>query len=215
MTIGRLAGTLAAVAALSLVTPALASEGDMPADHGFEFDVRGGYAVPVGSLNGKSSLNDLWSGALPIGIDLGYRVGRRLYVGGYFQYAHGIMSGQYCKDVDCSADDYRFGILARFYVWQGRSTQLWTGIGAGMEIAQLRVGQGNERATMDIAGPEFAHLQVGGDYRLSSHVGIGPFVGMSIARFGGGNSSAEGHFHIEDAALHGWLSLGFRGVFNL
>ncbi|WP_394850428.1 hypothetical protein LZC95_23585 [Pendulispora brunnea] len=204
---------LAGVAAFTLAAHARAAE-DMPRDHGFELDVRTGYAVPVGSLDGKSPLNAFWAGALPIGLGAGYRIHPRIYVGGYFQYAYGIMSGRICQELDCSANDYRFGVDARFYVSQGQSTQIWIGLGAGAEFAHIRANGPSGRATFDLGGPEYAHLQVGGDYRLSSHVGIGPFVGMSLARFGGGNSSTDGHIDIEDAALHGWLSLGLRGVFN-
>lgn len=65
---------------------------------GVQLGVRVGYALPIGTLTGRIPtehalyLSDLFTASVPLGVDVGSRVSRALYLGGTFAWASGIRS---------------------------------------------------------------------------------------------------------------------------
>lgn len=75
---------------------------------------------------------------------------------------------------------------------------------------------GGTSVTQSIAGPEFAHLMGGVDFRVSKVFGIGPFLDFSLGQYssvGGSGGSSSTSADIKDKALHQWLTLGGKFTF--
>ncbi|HMJ10422.1 MAG TPA: hypothetical protein VK524_03395 [Polyangiaceae bacterium] len=187
-------------------------------DSKFFIGLRLGYGIPLGKVgsipDGEIKLNDVVAGQVPIWVDLGYRVTPNLLLGLYGIYGITIM-GDFCDDADsCSAKDLRFGIQAQYHVSPGESFNPWFGLGIGYEILDYSVEDDNVVGEGSFKGFEFAHLQAGGDFKISDAVGLGPFVSFSLGQystFGFGDSSES----FEKKAMHEWLTIGARGTFNL
>jgi hypothetical protein len=54
-------------------------------------------------------------------------------------------------------------------------------------------------------------LQLGADYKAMPKLGIGPFVMFGLGQFTNCGSNCT----IQDTALHGWLTFGIRGEYDI
>ena len=177
---------------------------------GFQSALRLGYAVPFGKADGTSHLADYANAIIPIELDIGYRIHRNFFVGIAGQYAFGLLNQDKffkgCKD--CSGRDARVGLILEYYPVPEVSFRPWLGVGTGYEWAHGTWS----RINGTYHGFELINLQVGGDYKLAPHFGIGPFASFSVGEF----SQFEflGSSNIDQKALHEWLLLGIRGVYE-
>jgi hypothetical protein len=67
-----------------------------------------------------------------------------------------------------------------------------------------------------MSGFEFLNLQVGGDFRVTEKLAVGPYLTYSFGQYG--DPSLEEPFKgiaVVDSAVHSWLNLGLRGKFDL
>jgi hypothetical protein len=68
-------------------------------------------------------------------------------------------------------------------------------------------------------GFEFLNLQAGGDDYLAPRFALGPFISLSFGRYETATSSGiplvPSSADIANTAVHEWLQIGVRGVFNL
>ncbi len=187
-------------------------------DSKFFVGLRLGYSIPLGKAGGDEDeeldLSFVSSGQIPIWLDLGYRVTPNLVLGLYGSYAFGFVGDACVEGADCSANQIRFGVQGQYHLSPGESFNPWFGLGIGYEILNLHFeGQGSD-FDESFKGFEFANLQVGGDFKVSDSVGIGPFVSFSLGQYssvGFGDSSED----LEKKTLHEWLTIGARGAFNL
>ncbi len=192
-------------------------------DSKFYIGLRLGYGIALGKIGtfeapGQSvelSLNDRVSGQFPIWVDLGYRVTPNLLLGLYGVYGIAFMSDDRCDEADeCSAKDIRFGVQAQYHLSPAESFNPWFGLGIGYEILDFHYKDGDTVADESLKGFEFLNLQVGGDFKLSDSIGVGPFVSFSLGQyssFGFGDESRS----LDKKGLHEWLTIGARGSFNL
>ncbi len=198
-------------------TPSQATPEARPTPARIRLGIRLGYGAPLGAYDQNFDLSDSVTGQIPIGVDVGYMVSRHILLGLYGQY--GI--GQTNCDV-CSPRVIRFGIQAHYQVAPTSDTNPWFGAGFGYEILT-----GDDAGLT--RGFEFANLQGGVLLNNSQPFSVGPFLGISLARYSHGPQLVEkssftdpngSSFDIEvrefdDKAFHGWLTIGVMGTFSL
>jgi hypothetical protein len=195
----------------------------MPADRGLQLGARLGYALPNGSLSNESSLSTsltgLEAGTVPIGIDVGYRLSRRVYLGGTLAWGAGLApsAGGACPANDsCFRQDAQLRAEARYYFAPDRRVGAWASIGAGWEIATFSESSGSVTSTATLTGPVLADFELGFDVRRAA-LAIGPYFGMSLAEFlTHGQSPAEVPVPtwIDNPSVHAWFTLGLRGAYG-
>ncbi|HMF43845.1 MAG TPA: outer membrane beta-barrel protein [Polyangia bacterium] len=175
---------------------------------GFDFGLRLGYAIPMGSVFQNATLSDGISGAIPFVLEAAYRITPNFSVGGLFQYA--VAQTKNCPS-SCSASVMRFGVEGIYNVRSGGAFDPWLGLGVGYEQLSLSVsGVGDG----DYHGFEFATIHAGGDYRMAPNFALGPFVSFSLAQYSGVSSGGQSA-DIPNTAMHEWLQLGIRGLFSI
>ena len=107
----------------------------------------------------------------------------------FFQYAFA-QGPSTCGDfgIDCSGSVKRLGVQGIYRCCMPGVFVPWFGAGLGYEWMTASVG------TLDVAfhGFEFLNLQLGGEFRVSPQVGLGPYLGLSVARYDGGSTSLGG-----------------------
>jgi hypothetical protein len=194
-------------------------------DHpGFDFGLRLAYAVPFGDQVENTSLNDTFSGAIPLVLEAGYRFTRNISAGALFQYAFGQIKGSaaagFCNDngVSCSGSVMRVGIEGIYNLRLDTPLDPWVGLGIGYEWGSLSGSGNNFSFSGTDSGFEFLTLQGGGDYRLAPQFALGPFLSFSIARYGSQSVTMNGtttSMDIGNTAVHEWLQIGVRGTFSL
>jgi hypothetical protein len=193
---------------------------------GLELGLRTGYALPLGSAIGGSGNNDLsnaFSGVVPIWIDAGYRITPSFYVGGFFQYGVAVLSsaqgngligcGQ--NGISCSGSDIQFGAEAHYHFLPGGFIDPWVGLGLGYEFANISASAGTQSESSSFGGFQFLNVQAGGDFKLLPALGIGPFVMLSLDEYGSCSTTPDTSCSIPNKAVHEWLTLGVRGVYDI
>ena len=225
-----LAFTATASAADPSTTPAASNAGP---ESGLSFGLCTGYSLPLGKFQGDTtttvggttttvtgaSLSDSVSGRIPIWVDAGYKINRNIYVGAFFQY--GLMfvntdKNANCKasGVSCSAHDIVIGVNAHYHIMPEAVFDPWVGLGFGYEIAGFSQSAGTQTVDSSAKGLQFVSFQAGGDYKVTPAFGIGPFLSFSLAQyssFSSGNVSVD----VTNTALHEWLTIGVRGVYDI
>jgi hypothetical protein len=195
----------------------------MPAERGLQLGARLGYALPVGAVANdpslSTSMNRLETASVPIGIDVGFRLSPRVYVGGTFAWGPGIAPntpGNCPANASCFRQDAQLRAEARFYLAPERRVGWWMSVGAGWELAAFSQSAQGSSATATLTGPVFPDLELGFDVRREAR-GIGPYVGLSLAEFvTHGQSPAETPVPtwIGSPSVHMWFVLGLRGAYG-
>jgi hypothetical protein len=198
------------------------ADGDVPS--GIEVGLRTGYAIALGSAAQNANMSDYIGGAVPIWIDAGYRFASpNLFVGAYFQYGIGFVSGQTangCNNgVSCSANVLMYGIQAHYHFMPDNQFDPWVGLGIGLENATVNESVGGQSGSTGASGFDFAILQAGADYRgLLDGLGVGPMLMFGFGQYNSQSTSAGGQSQsgsIQNTALHEWLTIGVRGVYDI
>jgi hypothetical protein len=194
---------------------------------GLEFGARLGYGLPLGSIDGGtgSDFNKLFSNAIPVWLDAGYRFTPNWYAGLYFMYGVGSIAsdasnGSGCNNpgVGCSIHDTRFGANVHYHVMPEASLDPWLGAGGGYEWVGFSKSSGNTSGGGGLSGWEFLNLQAGIDFRATPAFVFGPFVTLTLTQFDTASSDSgqsSGSASINNKALHEWLTIGARGAYDL
>jgi hypothetical protein len=224
----RFAITASAVAALA-VGVLISSEGKAdqppPAHSGFQLALRTGYAIPLGSFDDEpgADMSKIYSGQVPFIVDIGGKIGKYVFLGGYLGLGIGGTGDLLSPACDlsgasCATATFRTGIEVEYNFLPDRLANPWVGYGIGYESSAAGISvPGQSDRSFSGQGIEFAHLLGGVDFRLGRVFGIGPFVDFSVgeyfhAHIDVGNSTAlDGS--IDQTAIHEWLTFGVRGVF--
>ena len=197
---------------------------------GFEAGLRSGYLLPFGKMTGDSDddLDDGVSGAIPIWVDLGYRVIPPLFVGAYGQYGFGFVGGQLgdlCDandEVSCTASTIRIGLQAHYHPIPDSLPNPWVGLGFGYEWLSVGAEGNGGSATLTAHGFEFASFQAGLDFKLTDNFYLGPALSFSLGQYGDASGDCSGSAtaacasaptSIPNKALHEWLMLAVRGAY--
>jgi opacity protein-like surface antigen len=207
---------------------------------GFQGGVRIAYTDGIGIVYHGVKLSDASSGALPLIVDLGWRLLPQLYVGVYGQYAPVFLKhyALTCPDgLSCSAQDWRVGLEGDFHFMPSSRLDPYVGLGFGYEVLHTTL-HGNQivqqsdgtfvAAVLDERivdrGWEFASLTAGVDWRFNDIFGAGLFVVGTIGEYDvqTGTATATTATQQETGVLpplekvvHGLVFVGARGTFNL
>jgi outer membrane protein W len=216
---------IAALSGLVAAGTLLSGRAEASEDSGLDLGLRLGYGIPLGSIANApagagvgTSLSDYVSGQVPIWVDAGYRFTPNIMAGLYFQYGFAFPSDTVCQNTSsCSGSDVRFGVQGQYRISPHESVDPWLGIGVGYEWLTLSTMVAGLDSSLGLRGWEFLHLQGGVDFKVADGFGVGPFIDFSLAEYmtgsaDGGGTSISGD--VRDKALHEWLTLGVRGVYD-
>lgn len=201
--------------ALTAALVALAVALSAPAhadDTGFTGGIRASYAFPRGQYVTSQAMSNIVSGAVPLWFDVGYRFTKNLQAGVYFQHAGalGLAFVPNCPvNGNCSGSSYRTGLEVIGSLLPDGTFDPWAGVGIGYEWLASNVN-GNDRM---VRGMEWLNLQLGVDWRASRTFAIGPFVSLSVGRFGSESLGGVGT-DFNDMSTHNWLQAGLRTSFR-
>jgi hypothetical protein len=194
----------------------------MPVPRGLQLGGRLGYSLPVGSISNNStlstSLSNLETATVPIGIDAGYRFSPSTYLGGTLTWGPGIAPNSQgtCGFGDsCFRQDAQLRVEGRLYFAPDARKGGWLGLGVGWEIAAFSDSHQGNTITSTLTGP-VADVELGLDFR-SHGFAMGPYLGLSVAEFlteGVNPAAAPVSTSISDPSIHAWITLGLRGSYG-
>lgn len=209
------------------------------ANRGIQLGARVGLTGGVGKVYSGLPIMDSMSGALPITVDVGWRMFPFLYMGIVGTWAPVFMkqNEQSCPyPADCHAYAWRLGAQADFHVAPRSSLDPYIGLGIGYEVLQTSIDTtrmvpvpggalpANVSANVVDRGWEFAALTLGLDARVNKFLGIGPYVSAAVGVYdvheGDINVSANGMtlqqmpIPAVNHVAHGIGTIGLRGTFN-
>jgi opacity protein-like surface antigen len=206
---------------------------------GFQAGVRVAYTDGVGVVYKGVHLSDASSGALPLLVDVGWRIVPELYVGVYGQYAPVFLKtyALTCPSgSSCTAQDWRFGVEADYHFLPRSTLDPYVGLGAGYEILHTSLrgvtlvpqGEGFVLATVQESitdrGWEFVSLTAGLDWRFCESLGAGLFVLGTLGEYNVQAASGTATSGMQQEPLsflpiqiapHALAFVGLRGTFNL
>jgi hypothetical protein len=178
--------------------------------------LRFGAAFATGDAEKNAKLADAVTWQLPIQADALWPLTPDLSLGVYGSYGFGFLgdpTSVACDRVNasCSASSWRLGVQAEYGLDRMHATVVpWVAVGTGWEWLKVKSapGGGVTQATSD--GWELVNLQLGGDYKVSKQLAVGPYVQYAFGRY----TRIEG-VAIPDTAFHGWLGFGIRGRLDI
>jgi hypothetical protein len=190
--------------------------------HGWSFGLRFDFGFPIGSERSFSGGTDLSGGTTGgfgdhFGVlfaftgDAGYRLTPHWYLGGYFSAGFSLSASQCAGSTQCSLNDLRFGVEAKYSGAPAAFVNPWIGAGLGWEIANESTDSGAGASY----GPEFFHLRTGLEFRVNPHLYVGPEAMFTLGAFVNGLGAATSTAVGRSLAVHDWLSLGVGGHFDL
>jgi hypothetical protein len=194
-----------------------------PERTGIDLGARIGYGIPFGDIDADRGTLAGWvSGAVPVTIEAGYRFNRRLSIGPYFQFAFAQVRNNTntgCgANSDCSGWIVRAGMQGIYNLDVSSVISPWIGLGVGYEYTTYSGSVGSVGFSGTANGWEFVNVQLGGQVSLGQDISLGPFVGLSIARYGdvsGGLGNLSASSDVTHPAVHEWLMFGARFTFSL
>lgn len=203
---------------------------------GFEWSLRLGFEVPVGSADGGSTQGDVYdvrgAGAMseavrfgvPLIVDLGYRTSPHVTWSIAGQAGMGWF-GRGCDDtVRCAWSELRASLNARYSFTPGAASSPWLGLGAGWEWLRLWSTGNDPNGSLSgtrelLGGPQLA-LNAGWAFTVDDSVALGPYLSATAGMYltshflCRGAAQCERNSSVEDKALHAWLSAGLSGSYG-
>lgn len=180
------------------------------ANRGFQLHAGLGYQHAFGKISNDDGAASDYASAQFMLLDLGIggKIGKFFYLGAYASLAGGGSS----RCDTCSSGSAHLGIEAEYFFRPSAKWDPWIGYGLGLE------GLSAERDSshmVTFGGFEFARFQVGVDARLTRAFGIGPYAGLSLARYSDRTVTINDNdtkTNIDNRTTHGWFTLGLRFV---
>ncbi|HOC18644.1 MAG TPA: hypothetical protein PKK95_10260 [Vicinamibacterales bacterium] len=184
--------------------------------------VRGSFGVPFGEARGGTDLKDVTTRAIPVQVDVDYRIDEHWSAGVYAIYGPVAVADATRRQLAASGlrsigghRQQRVGVqLTRTFRPAARVSP-WVGMAAGYDWtryawAKLATGEETE---IGVSGFETT-LQGGASFKLTPRLAIGPFAAFDLGRYGqdivwvqrAGNSSTG----IPDKGLHQWVRFGVK-----
>ena len=211
-------------------TPEAASSDDgRPARTGFQAHFRTGVSIPGGRATGDpgDKLARRYAWQIPFAVDLGAKVTRSIFIGGYLQLGFGAEGSDarvedlcddddrdFENDVSCSAVSVRLGLEAQYHFEPASTMNPWLGYGIGFEAGSQSLNDSTGYNEMNTAsGITWAQLSGGLDFRNA--VGFGPYAELAFGRYMQTRTrveDTESTTSIDDRAWHVWATLGLRLV---
>lgn len=190
---------------------------------GFQMAVRSGVAFPVGTfrdrgdpgiVGGRSEARHLVGPQIPLTLDVGAKVTKWIFVGGYVSFAAGLAAGDLssscdARRLDCRSLTFRVGAQVTYAIAPDERINPWLGYGLGYSSITV----GDDGADVTYRGFDFGHFVAGLDLRLSRTFGLGPFVDFTIGKYASRTiETAAGTIDgdISGRSFHYWLTIGPR-----
>ena len=189
----------------------------------FEIGLSSGYSVVgFGHRLQAADFESLW--AIPLLVDVGYRISKNWSIGAYGEVGFIDNSPSDVEDVDESikGHHYRLGAEALYHSSPERRVQPWFGVGLGYDalrttyrvrstfppVASARPDPGSS-SPIRANGLEIGHAQLGIDFALVPGFAFGPFLGGSVVSYGNrrGIQSSDG-FNV-------WSNIGLKATLRL
>jgi Outer membrane protein beta-barrel domain len=211
------------LALLLAALPAYAQEDEYDSGLG-ELSLNAGFALPLGNATGgnnSTSMSDVINFAVPFGIQLGYRIGGVVFIGGTFSYgAFGSPSSSSftaCSNsgVSCHSSFLRGGVSAQWHPLGSRGLDPYVGLGLGYEWLNVSVSGNGADSSGQYGGFAWLDIPFGVDFRLSKAIRLGPYADFNLGEYRTANISSPSSVsgNISPKAIHFWLSFGVRIVF--
>lgn len=188
--------------------------------------VRAGAAFPLGDLEEGRPVDERLARAFPLEASVGWRLSPGVEVGLQGGYGIGSKADGWTSDCSATAGD------CRVHLWTVAARgEVATKMGDLLPFAAATLGWEWEVERWETSADNWertsrsgwlAGLEAGADLPITEGLHLGGFVGASVGQFGALSVTGEtAGYGYEDAgqvpgpALHGWLSIGLRGKFNL
>lgn len=220
----------ASIAWLSHETPATSAEPPPPlhpapipsadrnqppaAQSGFQLHVALVYLRTFGNADETSAMSDFVGPGIGIQVGIGGRFTPHIYLGGYLGVGGGKGSPPACEFGPCSSSLAIAGIEARYMLKPAAAYDPWIGLGVGFDGASVHVGF-DEKQEVALDGYDWVVLSTGVNLRRRHSWGFGFFVSGAVGQYTSrtmtdGNVTTKSD--VADPQVHGWLTLGLRGV---
>lgn len=239
---GRRARALAtALLVLGCASAGLARADETPAER-LHLALRTGFGLPLGAYadvrtvagfrdTNVNALADDTYGAIPLWIDVGYRLTPHWMVGVYAMAGFVLpktaesadpLGGGCPEGLDCTAFGVRLGLQGQYRFSPSERLDPWVGLGIGYEWIWSNLNGELFNIPIDAstsyAGPDLVHLQGGLDVALGEGVSLGPFLSVSAMRYTACATELAGDevdCELSEQSWHGWLMFGARGALEL
>jgi len=178
----------------------------------------------------NEQLTDSGHIVVPVFVDIGYRVTKHVYFGGFGEGAWAApKSGakSFCPDNadDCSIRHYVVGGQVRYHFTPDRRFDPSLGLGLGYQWLTESVTAGPVNSSRTFRGMEWITATFTGDYAVAPGVVLGPYITTALGQYtrfssdvtGAGPLSGSRSGSIDDVGekrWHVWASLGIRGAFT-
>ena len=211
---------IAIITSLLVVTafaaPAAAQGGN------FTLGVRAACGLPFGTAGDGWKLGELTTFGVPVQVDADFRLNENWQVGGYFSYgpvtvadeAKASLAALGLSDIGGHRQQ-RVGAQVTYDVLPQARFSPWVGLSAGYEWtryagAKLPTGMETE---IGMAGFDAA-VQLGGAFKVSPRVAVGPYVALDLGQFRQNlrwEEEGDTSFtSIGQKATHQWVRFGFK-----
>jgi hypothetical protein len=209
------------------------------ANRGFQFGARVGYSYGSGIVFSGFTVGDGSRGAMPLTVDLGWRILPQLYVGARGHYAPVFTrtnSVDCFEGWTCASQEYQMGLEVDYHPIPRNRFDPYVGLGGGYEIlhtknsgpALVPTPGGFVPATVELSaidrGFNFFTVTFGFDGRIDPAVGVGLYAEFSLNEYNihtgtqtasvGGTQVASAPLPDVNHGLHEIYSVGVRGTFN-
>jgi len=193
---------------------------------GFQAAIRSGVALPFGSakdnddvgiVGGRTSMSDLVGPQLALAADIGGKVNKWIFLGGYVDFGLGLAAGDLSASCDalrrdCRSFAFRLGAQIAYAIAPDERFNPWIRYGLG--YSSLTVG--DDGADVTYRGFDFGRFAAGLDVRISRVVGVGPYVDFTVGKYASRRIETATDVvagDISGRAFHYWLTIGPRVVF--
>lgn len=191
-------------------------------EEGPEFAVRAGYATALGRVERGEPIRNSMAGAVPLWVDVGYRLNQSWFVGVYGHYGLGIDSATSASDCSgCQHTWVRFGAQAQYRWLLDPTRALWVGLGVGRESLNTSIDQ-RLSSSRSVTGWELLNLQFGSDFRPTTGLSLGPYFSLSFDAYTeknqrcGDNECPRAERNVtsglDSSGVHSWVNAGMRVV---
>jgi len=185
-----------------------------------ELSLNVGFGLPLGSAVNGVNQSDVINFAIPFGIEVGYRIGGVVFVGGTFTYgpfgspSTSTLAACGATGNSCHSNDYRVGFTVQWHPLGSRGLDPYIGVGAGYEWLTVDLSGNGMSVSSQYNGWTWLDVPIGVDFRLSKEIRLGPYVDFSMGQYRNASVTLGGvSAFIQQRALHFWLDFGARVVF--
>ena len=200
----------------AFVAPAAAGDGK------FMLGLGAARGVPFGTAGDGWKLGELTTLSATLDADASFLVSEHWQLGGYFSYGPVKVADEAKASLAALGfssisghRQQRVGVKVTYDVRPQARFSPWVGLGAGYEWTRYAAAKLSTGAETEVGMAGFAGaVQLGGAYKVSRRLAVGPYVAFDLGRFrenvrweeGGDDTSSD----ILEGATHQWVRFGVK-----